>query len=170
MSETIEKKGKTMPRYKTLANGAVYDMQSGRICANPGGGTTAITQANSTEYRARNHALKTAAAARGVAVAIANGRGVDGVPGDNDAWQMAAEQVAEALFSDKFRDRTEALRALAPIVDAVHDKTTQAPAQQQPVANNQTLIAVFLQQVTGDSTTQDVIDAVATESGADAKE
>src|SRR3990167_8438233 len=33
---------------KILANGAVYDLDKGRIVANPGGGTTAITQANAS--------------------------------------------------------------------------------------------------------------------------
>ena len=159
MKETIEKKGETVPRYKTLSNGAIYDLKAGKICANPGGGTTAITQAISSEYRARNHAKKTAAAARGVAVAIANGRGVDGVPGDDDAWQMAAEQVAAALFSPKFRDRTDALRVLGPIVDAVHDKSVQVQQQQSQPAQQTNVIAVFLQQLAHKESEVDVIDA-----------
>ncbi len=37
-------------RYKELKNGAIYDLERGRIVANPGGGKTAITQARSSEY------------------------------------------------------------------------------------------------------------------------
>ena len=46
VSEEIQADGE---RYRELKNGAVYDMESKRIVANPGGGTTAITQANASE-------------------------------------------------------------------------------------------------------------------------
>lgn len=39
------------PRTKVLKNGAVYDYGRGRIVANPGGGTTAITPQKSSEYK-----------------------------------------------------------------------------------------------------------------------
>jgi hypothetical protein len=38
----------TEPRTKTLKNGAVYNLDDKRIVANPGGGSTAITQANAS--------------------------------------------------------------------------------------------------------------------------
>ena len=43
IDDTFEKGGVIVPRYKTLANGAIYDLQAGHICANPGGVSTAIT-------------------------------------------------------------------------------------------------------------------------------
>ncbi len=39
------------PRTKILKNGAVYDLDKGRIVSNPGGGTSAITPARSRELR-----------------------------------------------------------------------------------------------------------------------
>jgi hypothetical protein len=41
----------TAPRTKVLKNGAVYDMNKGRIVANPGGGTHAITSANARDMQ-----------------------------------------------------------------------------------------------------------------------
>lgn len=51
-------------QYKTLSNGAVYDLEAKRIVANPGGGTKAITQANASAYhQARREKMRQAAAA-----------------------------------------------------------------------------------------------------------
>jgi len=44
-------KATTPARTKILKNGAVYDLDKGRIVANPGGGTSAITPARSRELR-----------------------------------------------------------------------------------------------------------------------
>ena len=169
MQDTIEKDGEIVPRYKTLSNGAVYDLQAGRICANPGGGTTAITQANTSEYRARKHKKFTRAAASGVALAIAAGHGIEGTPGNADAWQLAAAQVAEGFFSDKYRDRTDAMRALAPVVDAVYEKGNAqaqqaAPAQQVNVDN---LLVMQVMQQRGTMESGDVIDGSVQEDGED---
>jgi hypothetical protein len=53
----------TEPRLKTLKNGAVYDLDKGRIVANPGGGKSAITPERSRELR-EMRAAKTAALIR----------------------------------------------------------------------------------------------------------
>lgn len=50
----------TQPRTKILKNGAVYDLDKGRIVANPGGGKSAITPERSKELRE----LRAAKAAR----------------------------------------------------------------------------------------------------------
>lgn len=42
-----------MEKIKILSNGAHYDTEKGRIVANPGGGTHAITAENSSAYHAR---------------------------------------------------------------------------------------------------------------------
>lgn len=49
----------TQPRTKVLANGAVYDYDKGRIVANPGGGTQAITS-DTAHDMLRARALKRA--------------------------------------------------------------------------------------------------------------
>lgn len=58
MEEQVEQ-----PRTKVLKNGAVYDLDRGRIVSNPGGGTTAITPERSRELK-RMRAEKTAALLR----------------------------------------------------------------------------------------------------------
>jgi hypothetical protein len=60
-------------RYKTLANGAVYDLTIGRIVANPGGGTAAITGQNSSAYHARRQQLKRETIAQAANDAVENG-------------------------------------------------------------------------------------------------
>ena len=58
-------------RYRQLKNGAIYDMDAKRIAANPGGGTSAITQANASEYHqlyARKRLEAELAASRGLAL------------------------------------------------------------------------------------------------------
>jgi hypothetical protein len=59
-------------RYRTLKNGAVYDMVRKRICASPGGGTTAITQANAAAYSERRRELKRQALLAGAQAATAD--------------------------------------------------------------------------------------------------
>lgn len=52
MDETqTQETQETSPRLKTLKNGAIYDLDKGRIVANPGGGKSAITPARSRELR-----------------------------------------------------------------------------------------------------------------------
>ena len=152
-------------------DGSIRNAKGHWLAKHPAGET--ITRETASLYRARTIAERQEAASHGIANAIMKYGKVPhgGVVGSVEAWSMAAEQVAEALFSEKYRDRSDALRVLADVTASKYDKTTQAPAQAQPAANNQTLIAVFLQQVAGgDSTDSTVIDAVATESGADEKE
>jgi len=51
-------------QYKTLSNGAIYDLEAKRIVANPGGGSKAITQANASAYhQARREKMRQAASA-----------------------------------------------------------------------------------------------------------
>lgn len=61
------------PRTKILANGAVYDLDKGRIVANPGGGRAAITKETSSAYHARRQQKKRALIARVASEAVERG-------------------------------------------------------------------------------------------------
>ena len=104
------------PRTKVLKNGAVYDLDKGRIVANPGGGTTAITQANATELinsrweRYRNSAVEGLAAAGAVNNRV-------------DAWAWIVEkQAGLAADVEKGRSSTEAARFVGSAVGAMPDR------------------------------------------------
>ncbi len=70
----------------TLKNGAVYDREIGRIVANPGGGTTAITQANTTAMHEKRRAAAANAILRGIE---------DGTRSVN--WRSGVQAMAGAL-------------------------------------------------------------------------
>ena len=91
-------------RYKLLANGAVYDRQVGRIVANPGGGTKAITQARSSELRSLWRAQKARSRLRGLVRGIkdADGKQID-VSDIDDELVMQANDAAEALTAHMVR-------------------------------------------------------------------
>ena len=73
-----------MANTKKLKNGAIYDMDKKRIVANPGGGTTAITQANASAYAAlRAQKIRDEAEAAANEAAEEHTPGLTRVPG---AW------------------------------------------------------------------------------------
>lgn len=81
-------------RYKTLSNGAIYDMQTKRISANPGGGKYAITSENASEYHAKRQEKKRRAIEAG-AMAAVNDKMPDAFTGDDGDWiEAVAQQVA----------------------------------------------------------------------------
>src|SRR3990172_12543550 len=72
-------------------NGALRDPDTGRIVANPGGGTTAITPANASEYHqlyAQKRLEAELAAGRGLARVAVSG------PSEFDAWADIAQNMA----------------------------------------------------------------------------
>lgn len=115
-------------------------------------------------YRARATHDRQQAAMHGVANAIQKGRGIGMPLGTTEAWAMATEQVADGLFSDKYRDRTDAMRVLGDITPSKYDKTAQPAAQTQQAAAPAQQLAVFLQVVAGKSDDDSTIDAVIVES------
>ena len=153
-------------------DGSIRNAKGHWLAKHPDGNV--ITVETASALRARAIEKRQEAAAQGIANHVMSKGIGNGLIGPTTAWAMASERIAGILFDGEDRDSIQAMRVLADVTASKYDKTTQAPAQQQPAANNQTLIAVFLQQVAGDSapqdTEQDVIDAVATESGADEKE
>ena len=107
-------------RYKQLKNGAIYGMEEGRIVANPGGGTGAITQANSNEMRQRWTEKKLAAQ-------LAASEGIARTAGkaDLEAWgDLAGKMWQRGMDTDDSRG-VEAVRMLGQmtgyIVDSRHD-------------------------------------------------
>ena len=97
----------TSERYRELKNGAVYDMETKRIVANPGGGKSAITQATSSELRARWAEKKLEAqlaAQRGIGRLVSSGS-------DLEAWEAIVEQQGTlAMDIEQGRASTEAAR------------------------------------------------------------
>lgn len=102
-------------RYKILSNGAVYDYEAGRIVANPGGGTTAITQAKSSELRALWTEKKQRAKLRGLM--RANGLDpdeVDEIEGGGVALERLTAHMAKTfLSSTNLRGMAETYNKLA---------------------------------------------------------
>ncbi len=94
-------------RYRILRNGAVYDLQAGRIAGNPPGGTaTAITPETSQAMHRRRAELRiqAQAAARSGVATLAGGS-------EYKAWaEIARAQAKLALDTDKGRSSTEAAR------------------------------------------------------------
>jgi len=98
----------TGERYRTLKNGAIYDLEAGRIAANPPGGTTtAITQANAAAmatsrwdkvYKAARHGMRTASGSPSSLRALSN---------------MVEAQYKLAVDTEKGRASTEAARYVA---------------------------------------------------------
>ncbi len=123
-------------------------------------GADNITPELALVYRARAIHSRQVAAMHGVANAINRGRGINKIIGTTEAWAMATEQVADGLFSDKFRDRTDALRVLSDVTPSKYDKTYQPPAQTAPNAAPAQQLAVFLQVVAGRDDDKSTIDAV----------
>lgn len=101
MATTItHEEAKRDSRYKILKNGAIYDLEQGRIIANPGGGTTAITHATSSEYRTLWREKKVEAKLRG----LARGAGIDPDDIDRDLVRSAASaaEVVTAHMAQTF--------------------------------------------------------------------
>lgn len=114
----------TKERYKTLSNGAVYDMERKRIVSNPGGGTYAITPENSSAYHARRAELKREAIARGANAVVAEGGKFDG--SDLDFVEAIAEaQAIKALNPDDPKS-TDAARFLLQEA-GLSEKQAQTP-------------------------------------------
>ena len=92
------------PNVRVLANGAVYDLDKGRIVANPGGGTHAITSENARALIHKRWADYHAAAEDGVALGTKRDTSVLG-------WGYIVERQSElAVDIKQGRSSTEAAR------------------------------------------------------------
>ena len=132
---------------RTLPNGAIYDMSIKRIVANPGGGTSAITQANASEYHqlyARKRLEAELAASRGLARVAVSG------PSEFDAWSdIAANMGSLALQPDPKYGRVsvEAARVVGQMTGFIAERgrnTGELPANTlQITLNNDGLAAIM---------------------------
>ena len=122
MNSMSETGAQPQPRTKVLKNGAVYDLDKGRIVANPGGGTHAITSANAGAMLQKRIEKKRNAIARAANAVLAEGskwegKGFDFVeaiaeaqmvkatnPDDPKATDAARFLITEAGLSDKQAD------------------------------------------------------------------
>jgi hypothetical protein len=116
----------------TLKNGAVYDRSKGRIVANPGGGTTAITQADASVMNKLRWEQYRQAAADAVQRAT-------GGPTPSAGWGVIVERQTElAQDTEKGRSSTEAARFVGAAVgilgaEARAERVEGAPGGAGPV-------------------------------------
>ncbi len=101
----------------TLKNGAIYDRGIGRIVANPGGGTSAITQAQSSAM-ARTRWDKAAAATRAAIKDVSKSKT------SLAAWSgLVAGLYTSAMDDEKpLRDRTIAAKFIGQAADLLPDR------------------------------------------------
>src|SRR5688572_17213268 len=115
-----------MANTKTLANGAIYDMDKKRIVSNPNGGTTAITSSNARAMQARKYELAQEKIRERV---LAEVRSISDVPLGvaEDAYAfVVAKQTVALIDSDKPRfDDVEKLGQLMGTVERKQDKTAE---------------------------------------------
>lgn len=116
------------PRTKVLKNGAVYDLDTKRIVANPGGGTAALTQANASalarkrweNYR-RSVVKRIVDEARSVDLTVSTGADAFGL--------VAAKQYSALMDSDKPKlDDLERLYRMMTGAMAANAQREDAPA------------------------------------------
>ena len=138
-------------------DGAIRNEKGYFLKKHPKGAT--ITSEIASEYRARTIAKQQEYAMMGVANAMMKHSNLKYPVGTGEAWMIATEKVAEALFSDKYRDRSDALRVLADVTPSKYDKSTVIQQQQAQPAQQTNVIAVFLQQLAHKESDADIIDA-----------
>lgn len=105
---------------RVLANGAVYDMNVKRIVANPGGGSTAITQAQSSAYHDLRRAKRIEIAQRGIEL------GTGATRWDIGAVDIIAAQSRLALDITKGRGSTEAARLVLGAAELLPERGQDA--------------------------------------------
>ena len=110
----------------TLKNGAIYDRTKGHIVANPGGGTTAITQATASEM----HALRAEKYRRAAAAGLAR---VHPSNTPMAAWGYIVERQSQlATTIDKGRSSTEAARFVGQAIGVLGVKQDTESQARQP--------------------------------------
>lgn len=119
----------TQERYRTLANGAIYDMEKKRITANPGGGKYAITSENASEFHAKRQEKKRAAIEAGAAAAVETL--MPGVfTGEDGDWiEAVAQQVAYKALDKLDPKQVDAARFLLTEAGLSEAKQAQTQAQ-----------------------------------------
>ena len=115
-------------KYKVLSNGAVYSYDDGRIVANPGGGTHAITQANSNELRKTWERQKLEAAIAAQSAVAAQ------LKRDNalEAWGLIVGEQAElAIDTRKGQTSTKAAEFVGKATGFLGDRRSSDNSGEQ---------------------------------------
>ena len=133
----------TQERYKTLANGAIYDMEKKRITANPGGGKYAITSETASDFHAKRQEKKRRAIEAGAQAAVMD-KMPDAFTGDDGDWiEAVAQQVAYKALDKLDPKQVDAARFLfteAGLSEAkqaqtqAHDSATEVLRQVASIA------------------------------------
>jgi hypothetical protein len=116
--------GKDPTRYKQLKNGAIYDLQAGRICANPGGGSEAITIENAEMFQDYRSAARAAA----ITEAQDASGGVHG-------WGRTVKHMQAIILADENKSNMIAVRAaefVGRATDYMPDRRHSAAADPAP--------------------------------------
>jgi hypothetical protein len=152
------------PRLKTLSNGAVYDLDKGRIVTGPpGGGTQAITSDNAKEMLARRRLVGLRAQLRG----LARAEGVDPSEIDDELLMQAGSAVeALTLHMAKTFKESKSLRGMSEAYGAltsplVGDRRQKDEEPQNEPTSIHVLIAQFINM--SNQPPADVIDGTTSE-------
>lgn len=112
-----------IPNTRVLANGAIYDMNKGRIVANPGGGNHAITSESASAMHLAYSGKRIQAQ---LAAQTGLARIVPGKPSALRAWSNIAEaQAKEALKGG--RTSVESARFVGQATGFLADQRRNAP-------------------------------------------
>ena len=132
---------------KILANGAIYDLDKGRIIGNPGGGTTAITQAQSSAMANLRWDRYRQAAADGGMLA-AKTLSPSNVT-EYDAFVLMSANIARLAMEKSDRTAVEAYRAYSQAVGytAKQDQDSIQPVNITNIVGDNALRMVLLAQL-----------------------
>ena len=120
MSITHEEAAQDPERYQILANGAIYDHDSKNIQGNPGGGSTAITQARSSVLHKIRHEQAAEDIRKGMVQA-------SGKKNTSTAVQYIGEQLMDVVKDGQGRDVVSASKTLMQLGDLTPDYRQGAP-------------------------------------------
>ena len=149
-------------RYRVLSNGAIYDMQTKRIAANPGGGTTAITHASASHLHTLWAAKKRRAQLRGLV------RGTDIDPSDiPDELLAQAESAAEVVVAHTVKTylASKNIRGMAEVLNKILmlDDDSGGQAQDNPAAKAVTDLAAAIRAIAEGQQQRDIVDGKVTD-------
>ena len=119
MSVTYEDVEREPEKYRVLKNGAIYDLEAGKIAGCPGGGTNAITQANSREYQ--NKRWSDAAEDIQIGMTRASGK-----PSIRLAVQEIGVKLWDVIENGQGRDKVAAAKTAMQLGDLSQDRRSQS--------------------------------------------
>jgi hypothetical protein len=154
---------------RTLANGAVYDMNIKRIVANPGGGTTAITPANATVLQARGVELKRDALKRAANRVADQGGSVDGsiLHGDTAYIEAIGEAMTMKALSVNDPKAVDAARFIFTETGVSEKQAVEQHSASDPIAQALASLVNMITSQAGNVVNAEVIDMRSENDGVD---